>query len=461
MGLFSKLFTQKEQKQSAAASVIVGYQTGQPQWTGRDYVKFSEEAYKRNVIAHRCIKMIAEGCGSIQFTLQAQGKDASEEHPLLKLLNRPNPMMARSEFIEAVMSYRLVSGNSYIEAVSKADQGGIVVPDMMPPRELFTYRPDKMQIISAANGYPGEYRYTNGSQTVRFVVDSINGNSQILHLRNFNPLNHWLGLSPIEAAAYSIDQHNQAGAWNQALLQNGARPSGALIVKMDSNGSGTITDEQYNRLNAQLEEKYSSAKNAGRPMILEGGMEWHEMSLSPRDMDFLECKNSSARDIALAFGVPPMLLGIPGDNTYSNMQEARLALWEDTIIPLFRHLVGELNHWLAPRFGNGLVIGYDDDKILALVPRRKETWEMAQQADFLTINQKLEMTGYGSTPQDGGDVVLVDANKVPLADAGIAQLNNEPIPTPTKKAYLDMLIKCSVPENEAHELADRIYGKQE
>ncbi|WP_458694298.1 phage portal protein [Wolbachia endosymbiont (group A) of Andrena hattorfiana] len=138
-------------------------------------------------------------------------------------------------------------------------------------------------------------------------------------------MNDWYGLSPIEAAAYSIDQYNQAGAWNQAMLQNGARPSGAIVVKSAKDGSGgSLSQEQYQRLKEQINDHYSGSVNAGRPILLEGGLEWKEMSLSPRDMDFIESKHSSARDIALAFGVPPQLLGIPGDNTYSKLVEARL-----------------------------------------------------------------------------------------------------------------------------------------
>lgn len=125
--------------------------------------------------------------------------------------------------------------------------------------------------------------------------------------------------------------HQQSSYWNHLLLQNGARPSGALIVK-DSNGY--LSDEQFERLQTQLSEKFSGNSNAGKPLLLEGGLGWQEMSINPKDMDFIESKNSAAREIALAFGVPPQLLGINGDNTYSNMQEARLALWEETLIPL-------------------------------------------------------------------------------------------------------------------------------
>jgi HK97 family phage portal protein len=228
---------------------------------------------------------------------------------------------------------------------------------------------------------------------VDIAVDPISGQSRILHLKSFHPLDDWYGMSPMEAAAYSIDQHNQCGAWNQALLQNGARPSGALMVKSGEGQSGTLTETQYTRLKAQLDEQFSGAINAGRPLLLEGGLEWKEMSLSPRDMDFISIKHSSARDVALAFGVPPQLLGIPGDNTFSNMQEARLALWEQTIIPLLTSVTDALNNWLVPMFDGALKLSLDADAIPALAAKRDAYWDRISKADFLSDDEKRKLLG--------------------------------------------------------------------
>jgi HK97 family phage portal protein len=148
-------------------------------------------------------------------------------------------------------------------------------------------------------------------------------------------------------------------------------------------------------------QQYSGARNAGRPMLLDGGLSWQEMSLSPKDMDFLNSRNAASRDVALAFGVPPQLLGIPGDNTYSNYQEARLALWEDTVVPLLRHLRDELNGWLAPMFGDDLRVDIDLDDVPALALRREKVWQRLQSADFLTVNEKRRSAGFGPLP--GGD----------------------------------------------------------
>ncbi len=370
-----------------------GYHTyvntpGKPVWSGREYSKFSDEGYIKNVIAHRCINMIASGAASVPWALhRIEGgfRQQVAEHPVLNLLNNPNPCSSGAEFFEAIYSNKLISGNGYIQAIK---------PDGEVPMELFALRPDRIAVIAGKGCVPEGYRYTVGEKHRDFRVDRITGKSDILHIKSFHPLDDWYGLSAIEAAAYSIDQHNQAGQWNQALLQNGARPSGALIVKGGENGEGGFLDEsQYNRIKEQLDDTHSGPANAGRPILLEGGLDWKEMSLSPKDMDFINSKNSSARDIALAFGVPPQLLGIPGDNTYSNMAEARLSLWEQTIMPMINSMAGALNGWLVDDFGGNLRLSHRLDDISALAPRREAVWKRVKDADFLSDEEKRRAVG--------------------------------------------------------------------
>jgi HK97 family phage portal protein len=178
------------------------------------------------------------------------------------------------------------------------------------------------------------------------------------------------------------------------LLQNGARPSGALIVRTEGGQTGSLSDEQFQRIRQQIDEQFAGPENAGRPLLLEGGLEWKEMSLSPRDMDFISVKNSAARDIALAFGVPPQLLGIPGDNTYSNLQEARYALWEQTVIPMAEMVCREMSQWLAPHYGAGLELRPNPDGISAIGERNQALWQRVENASFLTENEKRAAVGY-------------------------------------------------------------------
>ena len=154
----------------------------------------------------------------------------------------------------------------------------------------------------------------------------------VIHVRSFNPLDDHYGMGCLGVAAPGIAIHNAAARWNKALLDNAARPSGALVY--DPGDGSALSADQFDRLKAEMEAGFAGTGNAGRPMLLEGGLKWQALSLSPADMDFVGLKATAAREIALAFGVPPMLLGLPGDATYANYREANRALWRLTVLPL-------------------------------------------------------------------------------------------------------------------------------
>ncbi len=360
---------------------------GQPVWMRRDYSKFADEGFRRNVIAYRAISMVASGAAQVNWKVKqrkARREVVVDSHPILQLLKRPNPRQGGSELFETLYIHHLIAGNAFVHAIG---------PKGEAPTELHVLRPDRVAIIPSANGIPKAYRYMVASKGYDIAVDAISGMSRLLHLKHIHPLDDWYGLSPMEAAAYSIDQHNQCAAWNQALLQHGARPTGALMVKAEHGQGGQLSEVQYTRLKQQLDDQFSGAENAGRPLLLEGGLEWKEMSHSPREMDFISIKHSSARDIALAFGVPPQLLGIPGDNTYANLKEARAALWEQTIIPLLKYTADELSNWLAPMFDGSFRITYDADEIPTNSEKRDALWERVSAAAFLSDAEKRSLLG--------------------------------------------------------------------
>lgn len=393
-GAFARLkqwLSQPEQKAALPHLQCYLHSPGQPIWSERRYAQFAEDGYIRNVIAHRAISMIATSAASTGWKLFATdrkgGKQELKQHPLLALLANPSAFQEGAAFIEALVSYRLISGNSYILAVGKEEE---------TPRELHLLRPDRVSLVTGKNGYPAAYRHTLGSKHQDYPIHPVTGASRVLHLKAFHPFNDYYGLSPVEAAAYSIDMHNHANSWNQALLQNSARPSGALVVKQADNQPGNLSEDQYWRIKHQIDEQFSGAANAGRPLLLEGGLEWKEMSLSPREMDYIEAKHSAARDIALAFGVPPQLLGIPGDNTYSNLAEARLALWEQTVIPLLKTISDGFNGWLTGFWPGELMLEPDFHGISALSLRQEKLWQRLERASFLSEDEKRELAGFAA-----------------------------------------------------------------
>ncbi|MBI1954100.1 MAG: phage portal protein, partial [Proteobacteria bacterium] len=345
------------------------------------------------VIVFRCVNLIARGLGSVPWLLYEKEAEL-DTHPLLTLLNSPSPQQAGSAFMEAVVGYLLLSGNSYVEAL--LNEEGV-------PVELHPLRPDRIKIIPGPRNIPQAYEYTVGSYKRFFPVDPLTGKSNLLHIKLFHPLNDWYGMSPIEAASCAIDQHNAVANHNLALLQNGGRPSGALLVRPSPHGS--LSETQRESLKQDVRSVYEGSRNAGRILVLEGDFDWKEMGLSPKDLDFIEGKNLSAREITQAYGVPPMLAGVPGDATFANYKEARFHLWEDTILPLLEFIVAEFNLWFSPFFGENLRLSYDLDSIPALSSRREASWSKISQVDFLTINEKRQAVGYA--PIEGGDVLSI------------------------------------------------------
>ncbi|HML91740.1 phage portal protein [Methyloceanibacter sp.] len=384
-----------EAKASQTAKLVAWATGGQPVWTPRDYASLAREGFTKNPIVYRSVRMIAEAAASVPLYLLDGAKEI-DEHPLLTLLKRPNPMQCGPDLLEQFYGHLIVAGNGYLEAV--AVEGEV--------RELHALRPDRMKVVPGPDGWPEAYEYAVAGQTMRFEQDGARVRP-VLHMALFHPLNDHYGMSPLEPAAVGLDLHNAAGVWNKALLDNSACPSGALVYTAQD---GQLSPEQYERLKTELEDGFAGAKNAGRPLLLEGGLDWKAMGLSPRDMDFISAKHVAAREVALALGVPPMLLGIPGDNTYANYAEANRSFWRQTVLPLVGRTAKALTAWLSPGFGmaarpgaSALELKPDLDAVEALSTEREALWARVQASDFLTVNEKRAAVGYGAI--DGGDTV--------------------------------------------------------
>ncbi len=356
-------------------------------WGASDFRALSIDGFMRNPVVYRCVRLISEAAAAMPWLLYS-GETELESHPVLDLLGKPNFRQSGQEFMEALFAHLAISGNAFIKQVSIENT----------PRELHLLRPDKVNILTDGDGWPNAYEYVNGNHKQRFGFASDN-NCAVLHLRMFNPIDDMMGIPPLRAAHMALNIHNAAATWNKALLDNSARPSGALVYT--SSETPNLSDEQFERLKRELEEGYSGANRAGRPMLLEGGLDWKAMGFSPRDMDFIEAKNGAARDIALAFGVPPMLLGIPGDNTYSNYVEANKAFWRLTVSPLVDRTSQALGNWLTPQFETGLRLDVDRDKVDALSSDRTALWQRLQATEFLTDDEKRSAIGY--SPQNKGN----------------------------------------------------------
>jgi HK97 family phage portal protein len=380
--------TVPESKASATGPVMAWHGAGRVAWSPRDTVSLARTGFAGNPVGFRCVKMVAEAAASLPLVLQ----DSAERyaaHPVLGLVTRPNPAQGRAELFEALYGQLLLSGNAYVEAVGAAD--GHV------PAELHVLRSDRMRVVPGADGWPMAYEYSVGGRTHRFDVSA--GVPVICHMKNFHPHDDHYGLAALQPAAQAVDVHNAASRWSKALLDNAARPSGAIVYH-GAEGQGTLSADQYDRLVSEMESHHQGARNAGRPMLLEGGLDWKPMGFSPSDMEFQKTKEAAAREIALAFGVPPMLLGIPGDATYANYQEANRAFYRQTVLPLATRVVAAVADWLMRFSGEALELKPDLDQVPALAAERDAQWARVAGADFLSRAEKRALLGLPALPED-------------------------------------------------------------
>ncbi len=377
-----------ERKASAVGRVAAWQSAGRVAWSPRDSVSLTRTGFSGNPVGFRCVKMVAEAAASLPLVLQAADQRFTK-HPLLDLVRMPNPMQGKAELFEALYGQLLLTGNAYVEAVDGDDTD--------VPVELHVLRSDRMSVVPGADGWPVAYEYAVGGRKHRFPLGD--GPSPICHLKSFHPQDDHYGFSPLQAAAQAVDVHNAASRWSKALLDNAARPSGAIVYK-GADGQGSLSNDQYDRLVGEMESMHQGARNAGRPMLLEGGLDWKPMGFSPSDMEFQKTKENAAREIALAFGVPPMLLGIPGDATYSNYQEANRAFYRLTVLPLAMRVTASLADWLQDFNGESLELKPDLDQVPALAAEREAQWNRVSGADFLTQDEKRALLGLPSFGDD-------------------------------------------------------------
>jgi HK97 family phage portal protein len=403
------------------SSMFIGM--GTARWLSRSYNILAAEGFGNNPVVYSCVTKLAKAISSVDLQLYRKGSDGKlkrvDKHDILDLLNNPNPVWAGRKFIEKMATQYLIGGNAYVWG-NGADTTGRT---KKPPKELWLLPPAMVEVKPSRTFLPEYFKYTPpGAEPIRYPVNPLTGLSEVLHLRTVNPLNEWEGLPPLAAAAYGVDIFNAGQAWNKALLQNEGRPSGALQMRQSKDGVAPIlTDDQFARLREEVDNLYTGATNAGRPLLLDSALEWVQMSMSSKDMDHRETMLTTARFIAACYNTPPQLVNIPGESTYSNYGQAMLAYWSDTALPLLGSFLDDLNRWLPPLFGEpNLQIWYDEEQITALEPRRKEKSKRINDSEFMSINEKREAMGMQRYVEgkNNADDIMVSANDIPLRLVG-------------------------------------------
>lgn len=409
MGFFDRFKLNKQQPGPTEVKESVSYATGSysdmqfQQWLAgnTELTKYSYEAgiregYNKCVVASKCIKLRADAFSTAKFVqLNTRTKKEDEQAPVLELLDRPNPMQSGPSFLETYLTYKDLDGNAFILKTGNNSRNG-------GPKYLYLIEPNRVTIEKSKTGIPAAYIVDKNKPTEReYKVDPITGLSDILHIKTPNPSDPWRGMGLMAAAWDSVQTFNAGVQHNKSSLENGATMGG--IISFDK--EMTLTEEQAKKFESKLSEKHSGTNNAGRWMILQGGT-YQSAAMTLKDMEYSKSRDITSREIAMAFGVPPILLNIGGDATYANLKEARLDFYETTIMSELTEFVAELNRWLMPLYGPNLKLVIDMDSIPALETKQGMLWERLEAVSFLTQNEKRELAGFAPLEEEQEEEVL-------------------------------------------------------
>lgn len=307
-----------ELKASDARAASMYFRVGVEQYPPADYSTLVKR-YASNAIVRNCVKRISEAVGMIPPTPKLGGREKDRvAEATARFLAAPNPRQDRRALMESLTGFFLLHGNGFLELVPGMSQGFA---------QMYTMRPEHMRIVPGADGWVQKYVFRPGTGAEKhWPVDIERGKASILHIPDFAPDDDLWGRGALKSVEKELDVYDNCFDYARALLKNGAMPSGAMKFAPQvaaGEPQPQLTEEQFQRLKQQL-ARQTEMGNKGKPMILEGGLDWVPFSWNLVDMQAEELRNGAARGIALGFGVPPMLLGIPGDNTYCLPMGARI-----------------------------------------------------------------------------------------------------------------------------------------
>jgi HK97 family phage portal protein len=402
----------KEIRSNPAAPIL--FYDNEPAQNSSKLEEYLDEGYEKNVIAYRCVNELAVCLASIELEVW-NGDKMQTEHKLIDLLRRPNPLQGRNAFFRELVTNLKISGNSYTLGFNGAEYN-----INMPPLEMWHIPSGNITVRKSKKGLPEAYEINGKSGKQVYSVNQLDGRCQLLHIKEPNPRDAFIGLSPFSPAAISCDLHNAGLRWNYSLLKNGAKVPFAIKPK----DGGTFSEEQKAQIKEWFNREYQGSHNAGKPLTI-SGVDFEKIGLDPVDMDYSNTVKTAANNICLAFGVPPVL--ITGDgNTFNNVREAREALFENTIIPMLDEILDDLNRWLTPLYKEkGLIIKYNPDSISALEAKRERKYERmikAVDAGILTKDEAREELGFD--PKGGvANELFVSINMIPIGDAGLNEMD--------------------------------------
>lgn len=356
------------------------------------------EKYRKSLYVFACISKIAQKTASIPFEMYRIINSAGDlkeikAHPALDLLYKVNPFQTKTEFLEITIINLKCTGDAFWYKV-RNNSGKVV--------ELWNLRPDFVTIMTDPTEFIKGYKLTktDGSE-VTFAPEDI------IHHMYPDPLNQYLGLSPLHAAQKRVMTEEYATQWQSDFFLNSARPDGLI-----KNKESVLTKDQKDDIRESWNKRHGGLKNAYKVAILEGGLEYQLISLSQKEMDYIESLKFTRDDILVAFQVPKPIVAIVDDVNRANSETAMYIFLHETIKPEIDRLVEKINEQLIiPDFGEEFFIEAEDPTPANREMEIKE-YESGLKNRYLLINEVRSKEGL--PPIKGGWSFYGSLTEVPL-----------------------------------------------
>jgi len=361
------------------------------------------KAYRESVWAYAAIRAVAQSAASVRWQLMRRmpGVTPDEEvadHPLLDLIEIPNPEQCRFEFIEDMIWQLHLDGNAYTELVPFNPMA--VSDRRFLPRAMYCLKSKHVDPIPDARTRVSGYKYAPNHKEIRFKP------WEIIQIRMYNPDSDSKGYSPFDTARTSVAVDRDSQKYSARFFERGAMPGAVLETDR------TLPKPIQNRIEATWKKQFRGVDASGTHdvALLMAGLKYKPVSATFRDMDFKILREQTRGEILAAVDVPPLKVGVTSGSSWANAHQQNLDFITDTVGPHLLRLMDKFNTDLTRRYAGDLYFKPDWVTYLKS-PEQEEGNERRARAlwkdGLLTRDEARQMAGFGSA-SDGGEEFIDD-----------------------------------------------------
>ena len=406
MGFFSGLFRSRDKPQNRTTGSAYSFFFGGSS-SGK---RVNERSAMQMTAVYSCVRILAEAVAGLPLHLyrykEDGGKEKALDHPLYLLLHdEPNPEMSSFVFRETLMTHLLLWGNAYAQIIRNGRGEVMALYPLMPDR-MAVDRDDKGQLY---------YEYTTSADDAPISKGSIVRlkPSDVLHIPGLG-FDGLVGYSPIAMAKNAIGLAIATEEYGSKFFANGEQPSGVL------EHPGTIKDPQ--RVRDSWMSQFGGSANSNKIAVLEEGLKYTPISISPEQAQFLETRKFQINEIARIFRVPPHMVGDLEKSSFSNIEQQSLEFVKYTLEPWLVRWEQSIQRTLfsADEKKRYFVRFNVEGLLRGDYASRMNGYAVGRQNGWMSANDIRELENLDRIPaEEGGDLYLINGNMTKLKDAGI------------------------------------------